>query len=106
MLSTVVFYISVFEIEWPAVSVDYRRIGIDSMDPNINTDDFGESNLKAEGFRFSAAVNLTDFMVLGFTGWFSWNVNNLYGGYAAGPFFPIANANSNQVFAVDLGLKF
>jgi hypothetical protein len=89
-----------------SLSVDYRRIGIDSMDPNINTDDFGESNLNAEGFRFSAAVNLTDFMVLGFTGWFSWNVNNLYGGYATGPFFPIANANSNQVFAVDLGLKF
>jgi len=41
------------------------------MDPNINTDDFGLSNLNAQGFRFSAAVNLTDFMVLGFTGWFS-----------------------------------
>ena len=89
-----------------SLSFDYRRIGIDSMDPNINTDDFGESNLNTEGFRFSAAVNLTDFMVLGFTGWFSWNMENLYGGYATGPFFPIANANSNQVFAVDLGLKF
>jgi len=76
------------------------------MDPNINTDDFGESNLNAQGFRFSAAVNLTDFMVLGFTGWLSWNVDNLYGGFATGPFFPIADANSNQVFAVDLGLKF
>jgi hypothetical protein len=89
-----------------ALSVDYRRIGIDSMDPNINTDDFGLSNLNAQGFRFTAAVNLTDFMVFGFTGWFSWNVDNLYGGYATGPFFPIANANSNQVFAVDLALKF
>jgi hypothetical protein len=90
-----------------SVSGDYRRIGIDSMDPNINTDDFGMSNLNAQGFRVTAAVNLTDFLVLGFTGWFSWNLDSdLYGGYATGPFFPIASANSNQVFAVDLGLKF
>jgi Putative porin len=90
-----------------SVSGDYRRIGIDSMDPNINTDDFGMSNLNTQGFRVTAAVNLTDFLVLGFTGWFSWNLDSdLYGGYATGPFFPIASANSNQVFAVDLGLKF
>ena len=90
-----------------SVSADYRRIGIDSMDPNINTDDFGMSNLNTQGFRVTAAINLTDFLVLGYTGWFSWNLDSdLYGGYATGPFFPIAGANSNQVFAVDLGLKF
>lgn len=88
--------------------VDYRQIGIDAVDPNINSDDFANSNLNMQGFRVNVAYNLTDFLVLSFTGWFAWNlVPNLYGGYATSPgAFPIANVNSAQTFAVDLLLKF
>jgi polyhydroxyalkanoate synthesis regulator phasin len=97
--------------------VDYRQIGLASSDPNINTDDFNLSYFNAAGWRVSLAYNVTDFAVLQFTGWFANNLTrNMYGGYAtSGPLyngagfnnpFPIANANSGQVFAVDFGVKF
>lgn len=88
--------------------VDFRQIGIAAVDPNINTDDFANSNLNTQGFRVNLAYNITDFLVLSFTGWFAWNlVPNLYGGYATSPSaFPIANVNAAQTIAVDLALKF
>jgi polyhydroxyalkanoate synthesis regulator phasin len=88
--------------------IDYRQVGIASIDPNLNSDNFAESNLNAQGFRMTLAYNLTDFAVLAFTGWFSWNLTpNLYGGYATSPsLYPIANFNSDQTFAVDLNIKF
>lgn len=88
--------------------VDFRQEGIDAVDPNINTDDFGNSFLNMQGARVSVAYNLTDFAVISFTGWFSWNLTgSLYGGFATTPStFPIANANATQTFAVDLLLKF
>lgn len=88
--------------------VDFRQIGIDAVDPNINSDDFGNSFLNMQGFRVSLAYNLTDFAVLSFTGWFAWNLtSNLYGGFATSPsLYPIANANATQTIAVDLLLKF
>jgi len=77
-------------------------------EPNINTNDFNLSFFNAAGWRVSIAYNLTDFAVLGFTGWFANNLSrNLYGGFATNPSaFPIANANSSQAFAVDLAFKF
>jgi Putative porin len=88
--------------------VDYRQLGLAAADPNINTDDFGESYLNQVGWRGSIALNLTDFVVLQVTGWFTNNLDrNLYGGYATSPSaFPIANANASTVIAVDLGVKF
>jgi hypothetical protein len=93
--------------DWSAF-VDYRQVGIASIDPNLNSDNFAESNLNVQGFRFTVAYNLTDFAVLAFTGWFSWNLtSSLYGGYATSPsLYPIANVNSDQTFAVDLNIKF
>jgi Putative porin len=88
--------------------VDFRQIGIDAVDPNINSDDFGNSFLNMQGFRVNLAYNLTDFAVISVTGWFAWNLTgNLYGGFATTPStFPIANANSTKTVAVDLLLKF
>jgi hypothetical protein len=88
--------------------VDFRQEGIDAVDPNLNTDDFGNSFLNMQGVRVSLAYNLTDFAVISFTGWFAWNLtSSLYGGFATTPSsFPIANANATQTFAVDLLLKF
>ena len=88
--------------------VDYRQLGLASADPNINSDDFGDSNLNMVGWRGSIAFNLTDFAVLQVTGWFTNNLDrNLYGGYATSPnAFPIANRNTSTVLAIDLGVKF
>jgi len=88
--------------------VDYRQIGLAADDPNINSNDFNLSFLNSAGWRVSLAYSITDFAVFGFTGWFSNNLSrNLYGGFATNPSaFPIANANSSQVFAVDLAFRF
>jgi hypothetical protein len=91
-----------------SILVDYRQLGLAADDPNINSNDFNLSYLNSAGWRVSLAYNLTDFAVLGFTGWFSNNLSrNLYGGYATTPsLFPLGNANSSQVFAVDLAFRF
>ena len=87
--------------------VDYRQVGLASVDPNINSDDFNLSYLNAAGWRASIAYNLTDFAVLQVTGWFSNNLSrNLYGGFATQGSYAQALANSSQVFYVDLAFRF
>jgi len=88
--------------------VDYRQLGLASADPNINSDDFGDSNLNMVGWRGSIAFSVTDFAVLQVTGWFANNLDrNLYGGYATSPnAFPQANRNTSTVLAIDFGVKF
>lgn len=88
--------------------VDYRQVGLASDDPNIKSTDFNLAFMNAAGWRVSLAYSITDFAVFGFTAWFANNLSrNLYGGYATSPsLFPIANANSSQVFAVDLAFRF
>jgi hypothetical protein len=91
-----------------SILFDYRQVGLASDDPNIKSTDFNLAFMNAAGWRVSLAYSITDFAVLGFTGWFANNLSrNLYGGYATSPsLFPIANANSSQVFAVDLAFRF
>lgn len=86
---------------------NYRQIGIDAVDPNLNTDNFAQSFLNTQGLTVTLAYNLTDFLVFSFTGWFAWHLSpNLYGGYATGPTFPIANLRDDSVLAFDLTMKF
>jgi hypothetical protein len=86
---------------------NYRQVGIDAIDPNLNTDNFAQSFLNTQGFTVTLAYNLTDFLVFSFTGWFAWHLSpNLYGGYATGPNFPIANLRDDSVLAFDLTMKF
>ena len=94
-------------------SVDYRQVGIASIDPNFNSDDFALSNLNAEGFKVQLAYNLTDFLTITVTGFFSDALTkNLYGGYATGNVpgvsaqFPIARDRHDKVIQVDLLMKF
>ena len=91
-----------------SVIVDYRQVGLASDDPNIKSNDFNVSFMNSAGWRASISYSLTDFAVFAVTGWFSNNLSrNLYGGFATSPStFPIANANSSEVIAVDLALKF
>jgi hypothetical protein len=62
--------------------VDYRRIGIAAVDPNLSFDDALNARLNMQGFGFGIAYNLTDFLVLGVNGRVDWNLTNLYGGQA------------------------
>lgn len=44
-----------------SLKLDYRRVGIGSIDPNINDSDFAFSFLNQEGVKAAFSYNLTDF---------------------------------------------
>jgi len=46
--------------DW-SVKLDYRQVGIGSLDPNINDSDFAFSNLNQKGYKLAGSYNLTDF---------------------------------------------
>lgn len=83
------------------ISADYRQIGLGSIDPNINDSDFAFSRLNQEGFKISAAYNLTDFASLNATYMSTQEMEALPG---AGP--GIANLESSDLFQLDLNVKF
>jgi hypothetical protein len=104
-----------------SVSADYRQVGISSIDPNLNIDNFALSNLNAQGWEFNLAYNFTDFLTAVFTLYYSHALHpNLYGGYATGnvinpstgtPFpssqqYPIARDRQDMVFQANLLMKF
>ena len=49
--------------EW-GVKLDYRHIGVGSVDPNLNDSDFGFGNLNQSGYKLSASYNVADFCSL------------------------------------------
>ncbi|HLP09310.1 MAG TPA: putative porin, partial [Opitutaceae bacterium] len=83
------------------ISADYRQIGLGSIDPNINDSDFAFSRLNQEGFKISAAYNLTDFASLNATYMNTQEKEALPG---AGP--GVANLDSSDLFQLDLNVKF
>lgn len=44
-----------------SLKLDYRQIGLGSIDPNINDSDFAFSHLNQKGFKLATSYNLTDF---------------------------------------------
>jgi len=96
-----------------SASADYRQVGISSIDPNINSDNFALSNLNAEGWEFNLAYNFTDFLTAVVTVFYSEALHpNLYGGYATGNVpgaatqYPIARDRQDLVLQANLLMKF
>jgi hypothetical protein len=103
-----------------SASADYRQVGISSIDPNLNIDNFALSNLNAQGWEFNLAYNFTDFLTAVFTLFYSHALHpNLYGGYATGnvlmsngqPFpsnqqYSVARDRQDFVFQANLLMKF
>lgn len=91
--------------DWQA-NINYREVGIASIDPNLNDSDFAQSTLNVRGFKLGLAYALTDFVVLNATGYLTWNLDqNLYGGRATSA-GGIAPYNSANVFTFDVNVKF
>ena len=97
------------------ISADYRQVGISSIDPNINSSNFGLSNLNQEGWEFNAAYNITDFLTASLTFYYSDALTkNLYGGFATGNVpglsssqqWPIARDRHDKLLQVNLLMKF
>src|SRR5271165_1663381 len=96
-----------------SASADYRQVGISSIDPNINSDNFALSNLNAQGWEFNLAYNFTDFLTAVVTVFYSEALHpNLYGGYATGNVpgaasqYPIARDRQDLVLQANLLMKF
>jgi hypothetical protein len=85
--------------------IDYRQLGIASVDPNLSNSDVMNARLNSQGFGMGVAYNVTDFFILGVTGRIDWNLKNLYGGQATRG-SGIADDNSWSFVRVDALLKF
>lgn len=91
--------------DW-SLTGDYRRIGMDSIDPNLNDSNFALSSLNVQGFRVSVAYNFTDSLVGDITYFHTWLLDHsITGGEATGG-AALANAKATDVLQVDLNLKF
>jgi Putative porin len=85
--------------------VDYRQVGIASIDPNLSNSDVMDARLNSQGFGFGINYNVTDFFILGVSGRYDWNLTNLYGGQATRG-SGIADLNTWHYIRVDALLKF
>jgi hypothetical protein len=86
--------------------INYRRVGMDSIDPNLNDNDFALSYLNVQGLKIGVAYNFTDSLVGALTYYKTWQLNRgITGGEATGG-AQLANAKTTDVLQVDLNLKF
>jgi len=91
--------------DWSAY-VNYRRVGMDSIDPNLNDSNFALSYLNVQGIKIGIAYSFTDSLVGDITFFKSWQLNRgITGGEATGG-AQLANAKTTDVLQVDLNLKF
>lgn len=91
--------------DW-SVRVDYRQIGLAALDPNLNDSDWALSRLNMKGWKASLAYNFTDAVIGQLTGSTADNLRrDLVGGQTTRG-AKLADANSVQVYQVDLNVKF
>jgi hypothetical protein len=89
-----------------SLDVNFRRVGMDSSDPNINNNNFALSYMNVQGVQIGLAYNVTDSVVAAVTYYGAWRLNhNIIGGEATGG-AQLANAKSVDVLQVDLNMKF
>jgi len=91
--------------DW-SLLVNYRQVGLGSIDPNLNDSDWGQSRLNLKGWKAAIAYSFTDAVVGQLTGQTADNLRkDLIGGQTVNG-ARIADANSVQVLQVDLNVKF
>jgi len=79
---------------------------MDSIDPNINDNDFALSTINGQGIKIGVAYNFTDSFVGAITYYHTWLLNHdITGGEATGG-AALANAKTTDILQVDLNLKF
>ena len=91
--------------DW-SLYVNYREVGLGSLDPNLNDSDWGLSRLNLRGWKTALGYNLADAVVAQLSVCLANNLrSNLIGGQATGG-AKLADANSVQVVQFDLNVKF
>jgi hypothetical protein len=82
-----------------SLKVDYRQIGLGSVDVNLNDSDFGFGKLAQEGWKIAGSYNLTDFVNLNVTYFYTTAMQkNLT--------YALANLDHSQLLQLDLVVKF
>lgn len=82
-----------------SLKLDYRSVGLGSVDVNLNDSDFAFGKLNQEGFKFQASYNLTDFASLNATYFHTAaKQNNLT--------HSLANLDHSQLLQLDVIVKF
>ena len=82
-----------------SLKLDYREIGLGSVDPNLNDSDFAFGKLNQKGFKAAISYNLTDFA--------NFNVAYFYTDAIQDKLLnAIANLDHSQILQLDLVLKF
>jgi len=82
-----------------SAKLDYRSVGIGSIDPNWNDSDWGFSKLNQKGFKLALAYNVTDFTNFNVT-YFDTKIKQ------KGMTFSLGNLDRSQELLVDLVVKF
>jgi hypothetical protein len=82
-----------------SAKLDYREVGITSIDPNINDSDWGFSKLNHKGYQLSLVYNITDFATIGAK---YYNTKIMQPGMT----FSLGNLNHSNELLLDLVVKF
>lgn len=94
--------------DW-TVSVDYRRMGLGSHDPNLNDPNWGQSQLNTHGFKVSAGYRFTNWLTGVATFYQAWNIEKDL--FETGPLrrrvqTSFARDTENRVFQLELNASF
>ncbi|MEO6002136.1 MAG: putative porin [Opitutus sp.] len=82
-----------------SLKLDYRQIGLGSVDPNLNDSDFGFGKLNQKGWKAAVSYNLTDFA--------NFNVSYFHTKAIQDRLLnAIGNLDHSQILQLDLVVKF
>jgi hypothetical protein len=82
-----------------SVKLDYRQVGLGSVDVNLNDSDFAFGRLNQDGFKLAGSYNVTDFA--------SANVSYFYTTAMQDKLtYALANLDHSQILQLDLVVKF
>lgn len=84
--------------DW-GVKLDYRRVGVGSVDPNLNDSDFAFGNLNQSGYKLGASYNVADFCSLNVTYFMTSDIRETLK-------HGVANLDKSSILQVDLVTKF
>jgi len=91
--------------DW-SLATDYRRIGMDSLDPNLVEASFDLSYINVQGIDVRLSYNFTDSLVGSINYAHSWMLNSAITGGEATEGTALANGKTIDVLQVDMNLKF
>lgn len=89
-----------------SLKVDYRRIGLGAVDPNLSDSDFGFGNLNMEGFKIGTSYNLTDFASFNLTYFNTKAIDTKLYKKDGKTLADVAKLDRSQILQADIVVKF